>query len=543
MDNRQDKTQFYKRYEKDRKKYIENVIESNSSKKIVAAGPGTGKTFLFQEICNKKDNKNNLVLTFINELVRDLQKDLEKVAEVRTLHSFAKKILKSNFFMELTEIIEEDFLVIKNKKISFKKIFSNLEEGYNNKLNFYSKRRKYYAHFGPHCSIYTLLKIFDQKEKIPLYSQILIDEFQDFNKLEIRLIDLLSEKSPILLVGDDDQSLYKFKFANPNEIREKHSSKEFERFELPYSSRCPKVIVDSVNNIVDKARQSGFLKNRIEKNYKYFHSESKDKISNENPQIIIEKQIYETMLVSKIDREIQKIKQKDKNFSVLIICTLYSQIARLEKRLRSSGYNNIQAPKVRQEMEKIEGYKLLLKEENSNLGWRIVSKYILDEKDFKEAINKSYSNAINFKDLIKDNKKQEIFEILKILKKIQKSGTISVKEAEKVLKEFKYNPIEISLNKIKDSINNYIKPHEWYKNISIKITTLLGSKGLTSDYIFLVCFDDRFILEKGHIITDENICKFIVALTRARKKVYIYSAENKIPTFVSWLNKDFYNIT
>ena len=107
-------------------------------------------------------------------------------------------------------------------------------------LKFYSKRRRYYNFFSPHCSVYTLIKMFEKNEdQIPAYSQILIDEFQDFNKLESHLLELLAKKSPVLIVGDDDQSLYDFKHARPAHIREKQTSGEFAAFPLPYCSRAP----------------------------------------------------------------------------------------------------------------------------------------------------------------------------------------------------------------------------------------------------------------------------------------------------------------
>ena len=35
-----------------------------------------------------------------------------------------------------------------------------------------------------------------KKDKVPKYEQVVVDEFQDFNKLEVALIDLLSDKNP-----------------------------------------------------------------------------------------------------------------------------------------------------------------------------------------------------------------------------------------------------------------------------------------------------------------------------------------------------------
>lgn len=535
----------YEQYKLEQKECIDAIIKSSSNKKIIAAGPGTGKTSLFTEICKKENDNSNLVLTFINELVNDLKKDLGNFAEVRTLHSFAKKILKGEFYMKLTEIIEEDFKIIKGKEISFKKILSTLEEESADELIFYSSRRKYYNHFGPYCSVYTLIKRFEEdKNKIPKYSQILIDEFQDFNKLEIRLIDLLAEKSPILIVGDDDQSLYSFKDAYPDEICLRCQSAEYISFKLPFCFRCTKVIVNAVSDIILKAKKYSFFKNRIEKDFRYFHSEEKDKISNENPQILIKRPVYEAMLAYQISKEIGAISESDKNVSVLIICTLPRQIKKLEKELRKKGFKNIQVPRKNEDNNKKDGYKLLLRNEKCNLGWRILSRFILNKQEFEEIIRKSFSESMDFDNLLKDGTKKVVKDILKILKKIQRGEEINKKDSERVFKEFNHDPYKIALEKLKEDISKNAVPNKGFNNINIRITTLLGSKGLTSDYVFLVNFDDRFIFKKmrGVIkVTDENIRQFIVAITRAKKRLYIYSGENKQPTFISWLNKDLYN--
>lgn len=541
-ENDQKNKEIYQQCESECKKYTDDIINSFSKKKIVAAGPGTGKTYLFKEICEQEENNKNLVLTFINELVQDLKTDLDNIAEVRTLHSFANKALKGKFFTKLTEIIEGDFKIIKGEKIAFKKIFSNLIEKKVDELSFYSARRKYYKHFGPHCSIYALIKYFEKyKDKIPEYSQILIDEFQDFNKLEIKLIDLLSEKSSLLIVGDDDQSLYSFKYANPEEIRLRLTSQEYDFFPLPFCFRCPKVIVDSVNCIISKAEQLGFLKNRIRKEFRYFHSEEKDEVSNNNPKILMKRPVYENQLAYQIDKEIKLISKSNKNFSVLIICTLSRQIKELKKRLYKRGFKNIQIPRRdKRTIDKRDGFKLLLKDDKCNLGWRILSGFILDEESFNETVKKSFSESVEFGKLIEEDRKNEVISILKILKNIQKGNKLNEEDYKKVFREFGYDPFDIAVEKIKEEIAEDIAPHLYYKNTPIKITTLLGAKGLTHDYVFLVNFDDRFIIKRNQL-KDENICQFIVAITRTKKRLYIYSGENKQPTFIRWLNENFYN--
>lgn len=54
MKNNTDPNINYQEVEEDCKKYNEAILNSSSKKKIVVAGPGTGKTFLFKEILERK---------------------------------------------------------------------------------------------------------------------------------------------------------------------------------------------------------------------------------------------------------------------------------------------------------------------------------------------------------------------------------------------------------------------------------------------------------------------------------------------------------
>ena len=94
MKDNTDHSSKYHQAEEDNKKYIEAILNSSSKNKIVVAGPGTGKTFLFKKILESK--KNSLTLTFINSLVEDLSLELYGISDVKTLHSFALSKLNRN---------------------------------------------------------------------------------------------------------------------------------------------------------------------------------------------------------------------------------------------------------------------------------------------------------------------------------------------------------------------------------------------------------------------------------------------------------------
>ena len=82
------------------------------------------------------------------------------------------------------------------------------------------------------------------RSSVPTYELVLIDEFQDFNRLEASVIDIFSEKNSIVVAGDDDQALYsQLRSASWDHIRERYESGHYEVFELPFCMRCPEVIV------------------------------------------------------------------------------------------------------------------------------------------------------------------------------------------------------------------------------------------------------------------------------------------------------------
>ncbi len=546
----------YTKHKIHRKNYTDAILNSTEDRKIIISGPGTGKSFLFQEICKKniEQGKNkNLTLSFINELVDDLTKDLHQLSEIKTLHSFALACIPGDhkIFVKLGDIIEYDYKIATGKKIDFNYVFCNLIKD-DDSLSFYSKRRKYYNFFSPNCSVYTVLKIFEKNEdKIPRYSQILIDEFQDFNKLESKLIDFLSRTSPILIVGDDDQSLYDFKYANPNDIRTKYESEDYKVFPLPYCSRCTKVIISAFDNVINRAQSEGFLSNRIPKLLKYFPSEEKDCVCDKNQKIFVKRNVYNKGLVAyNIDKEIKDIfDPRSKQLqTVLIVCPTRKQIEDLEKALINRGFKNIDASQKKKDNKLIEGFNLLLRKSKCNLGWRIVYQLICEkdqnEDRFKRILEKSISTGDKFIDLLDVGERKYIKKIIAILRKIQNDKPIDVDESKKVFDCLGLDTFKIATKNLQEELGQSNIPKNIYKNTPIKITTILGSKGLTKDYSFLVYFDDKYLLEKNQnkkfIVTDSAINKFLVSLTRAQKRAYIFTSEEKLPTFVEWIGNELY---
>jgi DNA helicase-2/ATP-dependent DNA helicase PcrA len=99
------------------------------------------------------------------------------------------------------------------------------------------------------------------------FAYVLADEYQDLNKAEQTAIAYLSEKAHICIVGDDDQSIYSFKNAHPEGIREWNNihpgCAEFNMLEC---LRCPTTVVEMANSLISNNTHSvrGVCLNRSE---------------------------------------------------------------------------------------------------------------------------------------------------------------------------------------------------------------------------------------------------------------------------------------
>ncbi len=93
------------------------------------------------------------------------------------------------------------------------------------------------------------------------YDQIMVDEYQDTNKVQARLVQLLSgERGNIMVVGDDAQSIYAFRGATVRNILDfpkMFPGTEIIRLEENYRSVQP--ILDVANAILDHS-QEGYRK-------------------------------------------------------------------------------------------------------------------------------------------------------------------------------------------------------------------------------------------------------------------------------------------
>lgn len=89
------------------------------------------------------------------------------------------------------------------------------------------------------------------------YSHLLIDEFQDLNRAEQDALQLLGQNGSICIIGDDDQSIYSFRHAHPEGIRQWSTLQPTEEHVIDECFRCPTTVVRMANALI--ARNAGRL--------------------------------------------------------------------------------------------------------------------------------------------------------------------------------------------------------------------------------------------------------------------------------------------
>jgi superfamily I DNA/RNA helicase len=85
----------------------------------------------------------------------------------------------------------------------------------------------------------------------PTFQHVVVDEFQDLNKAEQVLLALLADGRDYAVFGDEDQSIYSFRYAHPEGIRSFSVERPTTRDHcLQVCQRCPVRVVQAANHFI-----------------------------------------------------------------------------------------------------------------------------------------------------------------------------------------------------------------------------------------------------------------------------------------------------
>ena len=268
----------------------QTILNSQSSRLCVIAGPGTGKTkcVLIPKtealLAAGVAPEEILLLSFSRLSAADLKNRVHSGVSASTVHSCCLAFLLSENNHEIRDRInslvfefEEDVLLwdLKvvfphlHKKKDLEEMFKEYKAGWataqRDSVEHDEKERRFkYAVMNwlkEHSAallgeiMYSGVELIGDLESTGILAKhkyILVDEYQDLNKLEQEFVGQIAAQAHLLLVvGDPDQSIYSFKFAHPDGIQEFKNSAEY--FYLEYCGRCARNIVTFANQLLVQA--------------------------------------------------------------------------------------------------------------------------------------------------------------------------------------------------------------------------------------------------------------------------------------------------
>lgn len=278
-----------------------SAIRHKEGPMLVLAGPGSGKTLVITERtrylieeCHISPS-NILVITFTKaaatEMKERFQRRMGRACPVTfgTFHAVFFMILKHAYhytaenimkeeqkFQCIREIVTKHKLEYEDETEFLTAILGEISAVKNTGIeiaHYYSKNcaetvfrrifNEYQEYLYRHGKIdfddmlvYTKELFLERKDILSAwqkkYPYILIDEFQDINKIQYDVVKLLAGDSQNLFaVGDDDQSIYRFRGAKPEiMLHFKEDFKEAETVLLDTNYRSTVPIVTAAGNVI-----------------------------------------------------------------------------------------------------------------------------------------------------------------------------------------------------------------------------------------------------------------------------------------------------
>jgi len=230
-------------------------------------------------------------------------------------------------------------------------------------------------------------------------------------------------------------------------------------------------------------------------------------------------------------------------FSILIISPTRIQSRDIARALINKGFQNVEyVEKGKPEVALIDGLLVLLDDQIDNLGWRITSRLLLPDSEFEKLLKKSYDDpSLKLSEMINSDCKRETLDLLDTLQRIKGGRTIPKDKLENFLIKIGMDGQDMTKKYLKNKLFPINSGDPAVRKIPIRATTIQSSKGLSDEYVFITHFDDKYFIKDRETTkpTDHEICNFLVALTRTKKRVYLISSNiRNQPTFLKWIKPE-----
>lgn len=276
-----------------------SIAASTARRMGVLAGPGTGKTAfglmrrVARLLSEGTDPERILLVSFTRTAAHDLR---EKIAALgipaaqkiyaTTLHAYCFGLLQQEAVLAITQrhprplLDHEKDMMLRDLRGEFGDIrqrremlaayeagwargeedhpgvaTSSTEQDFQTQVLRWLQRHKAMLIGEVIPLAYKYLSTTPLAPDLSRFDHVIVDEYQDLNWLEQRLVHLLAEHedTSLCIAGDDDQSIYGFRHAHPEGIRNFVADGTVEDYEIFTCGRCPKTVLDMANALMEHA--------------------------------------------------------------------------------------------------------------------------------------------------------------------------------------------------------------------------------------------------------------------------------------------------
>jgi len=596
--------------------YIKDIINkdlSENQKKavlhiegplLVFAGAGSGKTktltyrvaYLIEELKVKPDNI--LAVTFTNKASEEMKERIKNLLNkdinlfwIGTFHSMCSRILRKEiaylgYNKNFTILDEDDSLKIIDeaiKNLDFQKNYFQSREIYN-KISYIKSRGLFVEDYIPKDGydealkkiflkyeeikknsnlvdfddlINFVTKILNQNDIISRYYSekfkfILVDEYQDINPAQHKLLKALTKYNKnIFVVGDDDQSIYKFRGSSLELMLS--FKDDFEKVEVVYLSENYR----STETIVNASKF--LIKNNKTREEKPLYA-----IKSGGDKIKLYRAINEIDEARFIIKKIIELKETGIDFSqIAILYRTNAQSRTFEEAaiLFSIPYRLVGGIKFyqRKEIKDLLSYLRIVLNERDFLslervfnfpkigvGEKTFDKikfYLETEKSLIDSLekileitkNKKVNNSItkfieNFKKW--KNLQDDIFELInsiisdvQFLENIEEEKKENIYEFLNIVKEFNDRTGSTRLEDFLSYISLISDVDTIDTSDKITLMTVHSAKGLEFNSVFIVGLEEGLFPHFKSLLSNEDIEEerrlLYVAMTRAKENLYL----------------------
>ncbi|MDD4077141.1 MAG: UvrD-helicase domain-containing protein, partial [Bacilli bacterium] len=593
---------------------------------MVFAGAGTGKTrtltYRVAYMVDVADIKphNILAITFTNKATNEMKGRLLKLiginyyaVTISTFHSFCAHILRR----EIPILGYSRYFTIIDEEEQLKIINQIVKENNLNKNDYSSKKIQKIINF---CKCFDIpsadpiivktMELYEAKthelnlldfEDLLLkvdflfanypdilekytqqYQYVLVDEFQDTNLIQYRIMKMLTQKSRnFFVVGDDDQSIYSFRGANYHNIQLfKKDFPEHKIYFLTQNYRSTPIILNGCNRLIA---------NNINREKKNLFSE----INGSGDDVKIYQAYNEKLEANYVIDNILSYRLKGDPFSSFAVLARNSSLLRnIELNLMQMSvpyrvYGGISYFRRKEIKDIIAYFKLILNHEDIYSFSRIVNvpsrsigevtiNKILEIKekhqiDLFSAIDSCksiipsyrYQKLVEFKNIIleiADSMKTEnlidLYELLLVKTGYRKYLEIDIAEEDRLenIEEFKsvlyqydeeFNnlsqreKLELAFDEAMLAEDKTLKSGN--KDDAVILSTIHSAKGLEFKYVFVIGLEENVFPITYRQLSDEEMEEerriAYVAFTRAQKRLYLINAQNRLLYGQRFINK------